>query len=271
MHPSRLIFGACVIVASCLAGRASAATTEWIGPSFGDWFSASNWSNGVPTLADNAIVNAPAFSTPAEIWDHPGLTAEAWLLDVGPMVCQVRHVSGDALFVGMRLGFTGGEGHYALIGGACASMVQYIGGEGFGRVEQYGSTGTNTVGTLYLGHASGGEGWYLQEKGHLQATDMYVGYEGKGWARQEVASANVSNLYVGEKATATGTYDLQDAGTLTVSDVAIVGHEGRGTFLQSDGTHTVGVQLTVGAALGGHGRYELSGGTLDVPPRLRSR
>ncbi len=65
LRPSRtrhaLVAAAALTVAGLLAAPASAQTTTWTGAAGNNnWFDAGNWTNGVPTNADDAVVGAPA-------------------------------------------------------------------------------------------------------------------------------------------------------------------------------------------------------------------
>ncbi len=52
----RLVGGLCILVFSFQNVNAQD-STSWINPSGGDWDNASNWSNGVPTITTDAIIN----------------------------------------------------------------------------------------------------------------------------------------------------------------------------------------------------------------------
>jgi len=79
------------------------------------------------------------------------------------------------------------------------------------------------------------------------------------------ASPGISSLLVDGLNFSTGTV-TQSFATMTVSGSEYVGYNGRGRYVHSGGTHTVGGQgLFIGLSAGSSGSYDLSGGaTLNV-------
>jgi hypothetical protein len=65
-------------------------------------------------------------------------------------------------------------------------------------------------------------------------------------------------LIIGSATSGTGTYSLSGTGSVSVAKFEAVGVDGRGTFTQSAGTHSVGTNLYLGMNATGNGSYTLS-------------
>ncbi len=94
--------------------------------------------------------------------------------------------------------------------------------------------------------------------GTLQAGTEYVGKNGVGALTQSGGVNSTSSLYLGYNAGSSGTYTLSGLGTLSASS-EYIGSSGSGTCIQTAGLNSVGY-----LSIGNHGRYQFSGGTLQV-------
>jgi len=68
----------------------------------------------------------------------------------------------------------------------------------------------------------------------------------------------LGSLIIGSAPSGTGSYSLSGTGSLSVARFEAVGVDGRGTFTQSAGTHSVGTNLYLGMHATGNGSYTLS-------------
>jgi Tol biopolymer transport system component len=69
--------------AAALTCCTSAGTTSWTNPNGGAWSDPANWSNGVPTAADDAVL--------------PGLDADGYCVGVGEVTCGTLSVTGPGV------------------------------------------------------------------------------------------------------------------------------------------------------------------------------
>ncbi|MEA2709653.1 MAG: hypothetical protein QOF78_2254 [Phycisphaerales bacterium] len=179
----------------------------------------------------------------------------------------------------------GSSGRYTLSGNGSLIVhgVEQIGGDGAGTFTQTGGTHTigapSLTGALTLAVTTGASGSYaLSGAGILTVNgEEIVGDAGTGSFTQTGgthtigSNAVAANLSLGwGAAAANGTYNLSGTGVLAVKGSEYVGRRGQGTFIQSGGTHTVGMvsrtgNLFIGHTSGAVGSYTLSGtGSLTV-------
>jgi hypothetical protein len=93
-------------------------------------------------------------------------------------------------------------------------------------------------------------------------TEEIIGNFGAGRYVQSTGQHAPGALTLGWESTGRGTYELSGGG-LSPSQV-LVGHQGNGTFIQSGGIHKPAIGLFLANSTGSSGRYDLSGGTLDL-------
>jgi len=211
-----------------------------------------------------------------------------------------RYTVGYSLYIAHG---AGASGAYSLSAGdlTVQGALEAVGYAGQGTFTQ---TGGNNVldGALALAHEAGATGEYFLAAGNLSASLAFIGLRGTGTFTQTGGTSKFRlDLNVGHHAGATGAYTLS-AGDLTVAGNETIGRRGTGTFTQSGGTHTVDRSLTVGTGSvyrltdgrlsvrdeyvgpsgagrfqqaggtnvvgylsgGPAGRYELSGGTVEI-------
>jgi hypothetical protein len=163
------------------------------------------------------------------------------------------------------------DGRYNLSGGRLAANNAFVGQYGRGVFNQTG--GTHNLQSilaydgLFLGSFAGAYGTYLLSgSGTLyNNVDTYVGYGGRGEFFQSGGSSSASYFHVGGTSGGSGTVTLS-AGSLTARQREFVGAVGTGSVLQTGGTHTVGLTLSVGSnTAGSGGTFLLQGGSLTVP------
>jgi hypothetical protein len=98
--------------------------------------------------------------------------------------------------------------------------------------------------------------------GAFVASGEAVGSSGTASLVHSGGTNACTSLAIGVGQTAVGAYDLLD-GSLTASYIA-VGGQGEGTFHQATGNVSVFGGFDLGYDVGGHGTYELEGGTLST-------
>lgn len=87
-------------------------------------------------------------------------------------------------------------------------------------------------------------------------------YINNGGTAQITQSGETSKrLYLGEDAGDIGNIEMT-GGDLSIIHYEDLGSAGTGTFTQSGGTHTVGINLTLGEGIGGTGTFNLSGSSV---------
>ena len=174
----------------------------------------------------------------------------------------------NALSDGLELGVSpGGSGTYNLSGGQLSVTGtefgwEYVGGQGVGNFTQSGGTNTTSSNGLYLGYTARGRGTYrLSGSGLLSIPIEYVAYSGTGNFTQSGGTNTIPGaLYLGYSAGSSGTYSLSGSGLLSAPN-EYVGYSSSATalFQQTGGTNSVRC-LSIGSS----GRYQLSGGTLQI-------
>lgn len=107
-----------------------------------------------------------------------------------------------------------------------------------------------------------------QTGGVLNSHQVYVGVDGTAAYTQSAGANRVystsfwqygpGKLVLGDHAAGNGSYTLSGSGILE-ADTETVGSAGRGSFVQSGGSHTVRGNLVIGAQAGSHGSVTLSG------------
>ena len=200
--------------------------------------------------------------------------------------------------------FGGAIGAYNQSGGSLTTASLYVGDIGIGTFNQSGAAVTSVNGVaagngLYVGYNTAGNGTYiLGDSATLTAaTTEYIGYNGTGVFNQSGgintvlnnrATANSGKLIVGFGSASNGSYN-QSGGTVDVSTGELrlgtlpgssgtytlgggtlatfdesIGSAGRGTFIQTGGTHSNTDSLSVGVGALGIGTYSMTGGTLAL-------
>lgn len=151
------------------------------------------------------------------------------------------------------------------LGARLTTQNATVGVHGLGIVENLG--GEHRVpGTLIIGEKTGSSGLYTLDGGTLDADIVYVSIYGRGEFDHVAGAHTARRLNIGGGYEG-GEYRLS-AGTLTVTELLKVSYATEGLFRQTGGVAEVEAML-VGAAIGGDGRVEHSGGTLRVANDLR--
>ncbi|MGD0461441.1 MAG: PEP-CTERM sorting domain-containing protein [Tepidisphaeraceae bacterium] len=170
--------------------------------------------------------------------------------------------NGNGLSIGDQ---TGDRGVLNLSSGNLnVAANETVGNNGFGTFIQSG--GSNTAGSVYLGHSSGATGTYaLSGTGSLSVGGTeYVGFSGNGTFTQTGGTNTPTYLNLGaQTASSSGVYTLQN-GSLNVSGYEYLGGIGIGSFNQSGGTNAT-AEIDLGRTANSSGTYNLSGtGSLSV-------
>ncbi len=181
-------------------------------------------------------------------YEQVGLSGKGTLTQTGG-----TNVVGSWLYIANA---SSSVGAYSLSGGSLTAYRESVGAIGKGSFYQSG--GIHTV-TWYFS-IDGVAGTYDLSDGNLivAATVLseYVGYSGTGVFTQSGGTHSLdASLMLGYNSAASGAYDLS-AGCLSAVK-EYVGYSGKGLFTQTGGTNSVGY-----LAIGTHGTYALSGGTL---------
>jgi len=147
----------------------------------------------------------------------------------------------------------------------------YVGFSGTGAFLQTGGTHTDSN-MLYLAYNADSNGTY--ELGGTGALNVgtrgagyheYIGYSGTGTFTQTGGTHTVNNnLYLGYNPRSSGTYALDETGSLNAGTTGFdypeyIGYSGTGTFKQTGGTHTTFGTLYLGYNADSRGTYDLRG------------
>ena len=169
-----------------------------------------------------------------------------------------------------------GGGLYELEDGVLNADNEVIYRLGVGTAKFVQSGGENHVlrttqadGNLYIGQLStlgAGSGEYELKSGKLIVENYErIGNSSRGLLTQTGGSNTAASLYLGVNTSGKGTYNLSE-GDLSAL-VEVVGSEGTGTFTQSGGTHSINLDMYVGA-FAGTGTFDIQGGALEVGDTL---
>jgi hypothetical protein len=256
------------------AGTAWASTNVYIGPASGtsaDWNTAANWSTGIPVAGDSAYLFGNAAGSTLQsggnvLYDAAG----------NPQLNSLSIGASSSGYIALNL--TTGSNLNAttetLAGGSTAQTAA--------RLEQ--SSGTNTVGTLYVGSApffsgSGYQGLYDLYGGTVSGGTEFIGAAGgpgvfnQGGYGGSLNSA--TSIQIGSAALSTGIYNIAGPATgsstnkTTTTTELVVGGNGTGTFNQSGGVVSIGTDLDLGgSSAGAVGTYNLNASSSYGTPTL---
>ena len=155
-------------------------------------------------------------------------------------------------------------GNYNLAGGTLIAPIQCVGYSSTTASTFTQTGGLNRADTvIYVGEQVGGRGIYNLSGGTLQADTLFAGTFGSGTLNQSGGVANLNTLVVGGSPSSNGTVSLS-GGLLNVTGSEEIGSQGRGTFLQTDGTHIASGTVTISSQPGGVGSYTMTGGTFTA-------
>jgi len=274
-----LVFGLGAALLLPPATAAHAAVENWSVTS-GNWSLGSNWGTTVPGPYDTAYITNGGTAT----INQSGAVCNYLYLggaDTGAVAMSGGSLGvGAAEYIGAtntgtfaQSGGTNGVTSFLYLGGSSgvagiytlsnlgvvSASSEYVGYAGTGTFAQSG--GTNSVGLeLYLGNAADAPGTYNLSSGLLSAASQYeyVGYLGPGTCNQSGGTNTVFGLYLGYNAGASAKYDLSGSGLLSAVN-EYVGYSTAGTL-----TQTSGLNQATYLSVGSQGRYQLSGGRLQV-------
>lgn len=256
-----------LVLASCAAGLmppcAFAADRDWQGTD-GDWWKASNWyPNAVPSVADDVYIYTyypPYLSSGA---------AKVSFLDVdysGQLI-----ISGGASLEDKEgdVGYSG-YGTVDLSGAGTKwtnSVALFVAGSGLGYVNISSGAMVTSASTV-LGDLSGGQGLVSIAGANsvFHTTDgLFVGDAGYGSLSISSGGAAASGYaYVGNLAGSTGSVSVTGTDSYWISGATVVGDEGTGMLLISDGgvvsnNAVEGIQASAGYASTGTGTITITG------------
>lgn len=130
-------------------------------------------------------------------------------------------------------------------------------------------TGAETCVQLVLANQAGTNGSVNMSSGVLfsDITEL-IGLAGAGEFVQTGGFNSTYELIAGFYANSYGSYDLSGVASFLSVNYETIGLMGTGIVTQTAGAHTVSESLELGAELGSHGTYDISGGTLAVADTL---
>ncbi len=154
-------------------------------------------------------------------------------------------VTGGNIVIGVN---SGSNGQYTLSGGTlAASQAIHVGEAGTGALKVTNGQ-LNVAGQMLLGNTSGGNGSVTQTGGAVTLSG--------------------NSLIIGNVGGSVGTYQLK-GGALNATQRIIVGEDGLGAFMQTGGTNTVTMDVSIGdhsgfATQANPDSYSMSGGSLTA-------
>ena len=254
--------GAALLLVMTLAGTASG--NDWTNPGLGDWSIASNWSGGVPTDADEAVI-----SQGTALVSSQGAGADILQLRGGGSLVVSAHSALDILDISY-VGVGSSANSFATVTGSGASWntgVIFIGPDGSGtlRVESGARVDSERVwlanSITGTGHASAtvtGSGSVWNTEGNVA-----IGTEGMGTltlsdgGRLLGGSFNDIDVFIGDETGSSGSVTVTGAGS-----VLSVG-------LQQNSHSTVYVGGRIPSLENGAGTLQISSGGLVQVDHLR--
>ena len=257
-----IVLAAAIAVGLSVGGEAMAAITYWAvtPPAEGNWFTAGNWTAGVPNLSTPGVIDTGGTATVSSGsatsdnvylgWDNSGFLAQSG-----------GTLTGRALVIGYNS--TAASGGLSLSGGTMTwNASAYVGYKGTGTFTQTGGQLNVNNSSIYLGSetlTSNGT-FDLSGTGRISSQGIEVGYAGTGLFRQYAGTTATltSMLRLGySNAASRGTYELH-GGTLVSGD-EIIGATGTGVFSQSGGSNECNY-LSINSS----SRYDFTAGTLKL-------
>jgi autotransporter-associated beta strand protein len=222
---------------------APATDTTWNVVS-GDWSTASNWTNGVPS----------------------GFPYNAYIQNGGSATISKSNAITNILYVGN----TTGSGDVEQNTGALSTQGENIGYAGSGSYNQSG--GSNAAygfpnNGLSLGSSPGAVGTYnFSGTAYMRDSSERVGDFGTGVFMQSGGTNVVTegDVDIGYELSSSGTYSLMNG--LLSAGQEVVGYFGTGTFVQSGGTNASNYEIFLGGEGASQGTYSLSGGLISASP-----
>ncbi len=234
-------------ISICFTSSAFAADVFWNGSTSNDWNTAANWTTGLPTVPDDAVVNnAGAFPTAvisANLTVNPrDIIVGRGSGNSGQLDLTAGNITtGGWTFIGRNTGSTGTFNMNAP-GGSYTTGRLVVGEDGTGNLNFGGGT-INSSAEVWIGQGGTGNGTMTMTAGTL----------------------NSSNWTVVGRAGATGTLNMS-GGTITKSGGGefIIGDNGPGTVIQTGGTiNSGGNEYWVGQG-SNSSIHTISSGNLNV-------
>ncbi len=252
-HPTRILTSGSsaafiTAITICISGSALGAEIPWNGSVSNDWNTAANWTPGLPTAPDDAVVNnAGAFPT-AVISANLTVNPRDVIVGNGGATGQLDMTAGVVApngwtFIGRGAGSTGTFNVNAP-GGSYSSGRIIVGDGGTGTMKVDAGTVNSLGAELWVGQGAGSLGTLTINAGGAVTSDNWtvIGRDnGNG-------TLNMNG----------GTFTKTGGGAFIVGDNAV------GTVIQSGGTiDTGGSEFWVGQG-GNSSSHTISGGDLKV-------
>ena len=226
-------------------------------------------SGGTNSISTGLYVGYEPGSSGTYNLSGSGLLSAGWYEQVGLYGAGTFTQSGGTNNISSELYlsyFPGSSGTYNLYGSGLLSTGGVSVGEyATGNFTQSG--GTNTISTfLALGEYAGGNGTYSLSGGQLSITGTFVdageriGCSGSGNFTQSGGTNSTGSLALAYSSGSSGTYSLSGSGLLSATNEYIGYYSAaRALFQQTGGMNSV-TYLSIDSG----GRYQLSGGTLQI-------
>lgn len=280
-------------IAFC-ATDAHAITTVWQGTTNSDWFTISNWNNGIPGVNDTVqisstspnaatITNTNALSQLTLLGVSSGQTgsltvsgAGEWYnngdLLVGDSGNGVLNIlsSGEASAGGyIYLGYGAGSDGQATVSGAGSTLSSdydiHVGREGTGELNVNSGGAVDSAG-FFVGNDAGSSGVANVSGANSTVStlfDIIVGRSGEGEMTVSNGAKAIagSNFFIGNQASGEGTLTVTGAGSELDNTFSLyVGNFGEGTLNILDGATSTGNNVILaGYEAGSTGTINLSG------------
>lgn len=282
---SRRLLGTSSMVALglVLATSTPSRAIDWTGGTSTDWFTATNWSAGVPTSAVDANIDTVAPN--ATVVGAAGAQARSVFVGfTGTGKLTIRNGGTMSNAGSGYFGYGFGAGTVTVDGAGSAltnSSDLYVGyfGAGTLTIRNGGTVSNANIG--YLGFVAGSTGTATVDgagSAWTSSSTLVVGYSGTGTLTIQNGgkASNVGHAFLGNNAGSTGTLTVDGAGSSwTNSGVLVVGESGTGTLTIANGgavSPASGMQiarqagstgtLNIGAAAG---QTAAAPGTLTTP------
>ncbi len=240
----RRIFCFCAVGSLAAAANAGLQITEWTNPGSANWWSAVNWTNGVPTADDWVFID-----NGGEAHISGGITPDVFFVFLGSQpgaygrlrITNSPEVHIDVLSVG-----NDGDGELMISGDPIVT------GEEF-------SVGSNLQNSTGLCTMIGGT---------IDYSDFVAaGYYGNGYIQHDGADVITAELLVARGPVSVGNYVIE-GGTITATNTRIA-ERGHGTFTHRQSASTSLGWMTL-AQLGGTAICNLEGGYMEATQITRT-
>lgn len=230
---------------------AVAAETDWSGTTSTDWFDASNWNNGTPTAAEDAVIGT---TSPNATTINANAAAAGVYIGVTAVAPGALTISGAGTLTSTNGIVGNGPASLVTVDGAGSAWTNAttlnIGSSGIGAlVISQGGIVTDATGTLGNFFGSSGSATVINSNSAWNnSADFRVGNFGNGALLIANGGAvRNDNGYVGKEAGSTGIVAVNGSGsTWTNTSTLFVGDSGTGSLTVSGGGTVTSAEAVLG-------------------------